>query len=90
MDSIKTQVINILIKELIIDKNYTPADLSLDLLQNNMIDSLNIITLIPLFEEAFNITFDSDDILGKNWMTINAIVNTITQKLNTKENKNGR
>lgn len=90
MDSIKTQVINILIKELIIDKNYTQADLSLDLLQNNMIDSLNIITLIPLFEETFNITFDSDDILGKNWMTINAIVNTITQKLNPKENKNGR
>lgn len=90
MDSIKTQVINILIKELIIDKNYTQADLSLDLLQNNMIDSLNIITLIPLFEETFNITFDSDDILGKNWMTINAIVNTITQKLNTKEIKNER
>lgn len=81
MDNIKTEVINILIKELIIDKDYTQADLDLDLLQNNMIDSLNIITLIPLFEEKFNIEFDSDDILGKNWMTINAIVNTITQKI---------
>lgn len=80
MSDIKTEVINTLIKESMIDKDYKEEDLELDLLQSNMIDSLNILNLIALFEDKFTIEFDSDDILGVNWATVNAIINTITRK----------
>ena len=87
MEDVKSKVIDILVQESIITKDYKEEDFNYDLLQSNAIDSLNIIILISIFEERFKIQFDPDDILSRNWFTVNAIVSTISQKLKSTNGK---
>ena len=87
MEDVKSKVIDILVQESIITKDYKEEDFNYDLLQSNAIDSLNIIILISIFEERFKIQFDPDDILSRNWFTVNAIVSTIRQKLKSTNGK---
>ena len=82
MENIKQIILDVLIKESIIEKNCPEKDYELDLLQVSAIDSLNIVTLISVFEEKFDIEFNPEDIVSTNWYTVNAIINTVVKKIN--------
>jgi acyl carrier protein len=87
MEDVKKRVLDILIKQSIIKKDYKEEDFDDDLLQTNVIDSLNIVVLINIFEEKFGIEFTPDEILSKNWNNVNAIISTIGQKLESIKEK---
>lgn len=81
MEETKQKIMEIFKKELGIEKNYQEGEFDLDLLKGNVIDSLNIVSLISAFEGEFNIKFDPEDITSTDWNTVNAIINTVTNKI---------
>ena len=87
MEDIKRIILDVLIKESIIEKDCQEKDFELDLLQLSAIDSLNIVNLISVFEEKFNIEFDPDEIISTNWYTVNAIINTVMRKIDARITK---
>ena len=46
------------------------------------VNSLNVIKIIILLEEAFNISFEDEDIAMKNWKDINSIICIIKRRMN--------
>lgn len=83
MRNVKNDVINILVKESIIANDFEEEDLEKDLLANNILDSLNIVSLISTFEKKFDIEFMPDDIQAENWANINSIINVVSNNLNS-------
>ena len=83
MDKLSLEVLEILSREGIIGDNPKDEDLDLNLFENNMLDSINIVELIAAFEEKFNIEFSPDDILGSNWYNANMIIKTIRNKIDS-------
>ena len=83
MRNVKSDVINILVKESIIANDFEEEDLEKDLLANNILDSLNIVSLISTFEQKFDIEFMPDDIQAENWANINSIINVVSNNLNS-------
>ena len=83
MKNVKNDVINILVKESIIANDFEEEDLEKDLLANNILDSLNIVSLISTFEQKFDIEFMPDDIQAENWANINSIINVVSNNLNS-------
>ena len=83
MKNVKNDVINILVKESIIANDFEEEDLEKDLLANNILDSLNIVSLISTFEKKFDIEFMPDDIQAENWANINSIINVVSNNLNS-------
>ena len=83
MRNVKNDVINILVKESIIANDFEEEDLEKDLLANNILDSLNIVSLISTFEQKFDIEFMPDDIQAENWANINSIINVVSNNLNS-------
>jgi acyl carrier protein len=81
--NVKNDVINILVKESIIANDFEEEDLEKDLLANNILDSLNIVSLISTFEKKFDIEFMPDDIQAENWANINSIINVVSNNLNS-------
>lgn len=83
MRNVRSDVINILVKESIIANDFEEEDLEKDLLANNILDSLNIVSLISTFEKKFDIEFMPDDIQAENWANINSIINVVSNNLNS-------
>lgn len=83
MDKLSLEVLEILGRKGIINDHPMDDDLTLNLFENNMLDSINIVELISAFEEKFSIEFSPDDILGVNWYNANMIINTIRNKVDT-------
>lgn len=83
MRNVKSDVINILVQESIIANDFEEEDLEKDLLANNILDSLNIVSLISTFEKKFDIEFMPDDIQAENWANINSIINVVSNNLNS-------
>ena len=83
MRNVKSDVINILVQESIIANDFEEEDLEKDLLANNILDSLNIVSLISTFEQKFDIEFMPDDIQAENWANINSIINVVSNNLNS-------
>lgn len=83
MRNVKNDVINILVQESIIANDFEEEDLEKDLLANNILDSLNIVSLISTFEKKFDIEFMPDDIQAENWANINSIINVVSNNLNS-------
>mgnify|MGYP003989151165 FL=1 len=83
MRNVKNDVINILVQESIIANDFEEEDLEKDLLANNILDSLNIVSLISTFEQKFDIEFMPDDIQAENWANINSIINVVSNNLNS-------
>jgi len=83
LKNVKNDVINILVKESIIANDFEEEDLEKDLLANNILDSLNIVSLISTFEKKFDIEFMPDDIQAENWANINSIINVVSNNLNS-------
>jgi acyl carrier protein len=81
--NVKSDVINILVQESIIANDFEEEDLEKDLLANNILDSLNIVSLISTFEQKFDIEFMPDDIQAENWANINSIINVVSNNLNS-------
>jgi len=81
--NVKSDVINILVQESIIANDFEEEDLEKDLLANNILDSLNIVSLISTFEKKFDIEFMPDDIQAENWANINSIINVVSNNLNS-------
>lgn len=46
------------------------------------VNSLNVIKIIILLEEDFNISFEDEDIAMKNWKDINSIISVIKRRMN--------
>ncbi len=61
---------------------------NLDNIDNNTslrsigVNSLNVIKIIILLEETFNISFEDEDIAMKNWKDINSIISIIKRRTN--------
>jgi len=45
------------------------------------VNSLNVIKMILLLEEKFDISFEDEDIAMKNWKDINSIINVIKRRM---------
>lgn len=50
---------------------------STDFIEDGMLDSFDIISLVSIFEEEFNFLFDALDIVPENFRNVEAIVNVI-------------
>ena len=62
--------------------NYTDAVAdNTPLVQENVLDSFDMITLVALIEEKFGITFDPDDVRPENFLSIHSIAVFLASKL---------
>ncbi len=46
------------------------------------LDSLNLVKFIVAVEDRFEIEFEDDDIMGKNWKNYNTIIELIKKRCN--------
>lgn len=52
---------------------------SLNFIENGMLDSFDIITLVTMLDEEYNISIDGIDILPENFSSIEGIVNLLSK-----------
>jgi|TARA_B100002003_G_C13876151_1_gene428026 acyl carrier protein len=86
MENIQQEVIQILIEESILSPDYIHGEQGTDLLMNDLIDSLNIITLITAFEDKYGIELGTDDIKEENWANVNSIISLVSRHINNNKN----
>ena len=80
MDDIE-QIIKYYIKqEFMLDKQEMPLDNKFPLIQEGIIDSLGIFTLIAFLDERFGTKIQPEDVILENFETIDAIHNLISAK----------
>lgn len=77
MNDIEKGLINILIKLKYIDEQ---IDVSTDLLEDILIDSLMFITFITYIEEELQFDFEDEDILIENFKSVSIISDLIGNK----------
>ena len=56
------------------DSDFSKSD---DFIRDNLLDSLDVMTLVEVLEEAYDITFDNDDIVYDNFKNVDAILGLI-------------
>jgi acyl carrier protein len=71
------EIIQRLIEE-VSNKNMEHSDMGL--ISEGILDSMRIMTLIAMIEEHFDIEFDEDDLVVKNFSTARNIVNLLMSK----------
>lgn len=52
-----------------------------DLLEQGIIDSMGVMTLITFMEKTFDIEIIEEDIVPENFQSLNAMVNFVEQKM---------
>lgn len=58
-----------------------PDDVTVNLLENGIIDSFDVANIVAALEENFNIEIDGEDILPENFMAVKNIVKMINKYL---------
>lgn len=71
MENMKTQVIEILVR---VRKEVEIHVEEKNLVSSGILDSLDIMNLIMELEEAFDIEIDPEDVLSKNFESVDAMV----------------
>ena len=61
----------VLLRQVREDVDFSTSD---DFIRDNMLDSLGVMTLVDVLEEAFDITIDNDDIVYDNFKNVDAIL----------------
>lgn len=56
------------------DSDFSSSD---DFIRDNLLDSLDVMTLVEVLEEAYDITIDNDDIVYDNFKNVDAILGLI-------------
>lgn len=56
------------------DSDFSSSD---DFIRDNLLDSLDVMTLVEVLEEAYDITIDNDDIVYDNFKNVDAILTLI-------------
>lgn len=56
------------------DSDFSKSD---DFIRDNLLDSLDVMTLVEVLEEAYDITIDNDDIVYDNFKNVDAILGLI-------------
>lgn len=70
----KEQIIKILAE---IRPEFDFTDESLDFIEEGMIDSFDVVTLVDALDTEFNIVIDGVDIIPENFSSINAITELV-------------
>lgn len=52
---------------------------NLNFIENGMLDSFDIVTLVTTLDETFNISIDGIDIIPENFSTVEAILNLLAK-----------
>ena len=81
MKDIEQTIKEYLIKEFMFDKPTTVLDNDLPLIEEGIIDSLGIFLLIAFIEDQFKIKIKPDDVVLKNFDSVNAIKALILSRL---------
>lgn len=78
---IKSMLKNYISKDILLgDRSFEIND-DTALIDDNIIDSINLMKLISYIEKKMNIVYDHDDYSVDNFNTINDIVNLINKKI---------
>ena len=64
-----------------ISKEIKTTDTSENLLETGIIDSADIFTLVTALEKEFGIFIDGEDVIEKNFLSINNIIAFVKSKL---------
>ena len=64
----------VLLRQVREDVDFSTSD---DFIRDNLLDSLGVMTLVDVLEEAFDITIDNDDIVYDNFKNVDAILTLI-------------
>lgn len=79
-DKIKGMLKNYILEDILLgDRSFEIND-DTALIDDNIIDSINLMKLISFIEKKMNITYDHDDYSVENFNTINDIVDLINKK----------
>lgn len=54
-----------------------PDDVQVDLLDNHLIDSFDMVRLVSAIEDGFSIEMDPEDIVPENFRTVHAMLNLL-------------
>ena len=79
MTEILNDIRNYIKKEFIVSENIEDDQ---SLTESGIIDSMGIINIIEYLESKYNIEIDDEDILQKNFGSINKITNYTLKKIN--------
>ena len=71
MENVRTQVGNILLN---VRKDVEPHIEGTNLISGGILDSLDIMNLIMALEDEFDIEIDPEDVLSKNFESVDAMV----------------
>ena len=64
----------VLLRQVREDSDFSTSD---DFIRDNLLDSLDVMTLVEVLEEAYDITIDNDDIVYDNFKNVDAILGLI-------------
>lgn len=57
-----------------------PNDITINLLEEGIIDSFDIANIVASLEVEFNIEFDAEDIVPENFCSVEKIINLLNRK----------
>lgn len=80
MKNIEQAIKNYIAQEFMYDMPETALDSDLSLIQNGIIDSLGIFTLIDFIEGQFGVKIEPQDVILENFETINAIKSLVLSR----------
>jgi acyl carrier protein len=81
MADIRAVVRDFLVQEVAPDEDLTDLDGSTSLIEEEILDSLGIFTLVTLLEERFAFTVEAEEVSIENFETLDAIVTLVETKL---------
>lgn len=70
-----------LLSEIAVDFGRESLEPDEDLLEQGIIDSMGVMTLITFIEETFNIEIIEEDVVPENFQSLKAMVNLVEQKI---------
>ena len=73
-----------LLTEIAVDFGKESLDPDEDLLEQGIIDSMGVMTLVTFMEETFGIEIAEEDIVPENFQNLNSMVKFIEQKMRIK------
>ena len=79
-DEVKHVIKNFILEDLLLGDCSFKIDDDTALIDDNIIDSINLMELISFIERTMKITYNQEDYAINNFSTINAIVNLVSKK----------
>jgi acyl carrier protein len=80
-DEVKRVIKNYILEDLLLGDCSFEIDDDTALINDNIIDSINLMELISFIERTMNITYSQEDYSIDNFNTINAIVDLVNKKM---------